>query len=182
MRFEDDGISPEMCRAAIESSEDPVLGVGETPLRLVTRVGVRLWCDDGDVACFAEGVGDVCAGVLVAWLWSLVAELIANGFKLVFDLLVSWVCGCRLLLVVVPLGRGRRLGLVWGTGLLWLTLFGRIVRLCYGAISFLAQTLMLRLLVVNVYSLQVFTETQIASCRCGTAEQDGALICWVISW
>ena len=72
MRFEHNSISPEMCRSAVESSEDPGFCVGETPLRLVTRVGVSLWCDDGDIVGFdvAEGVGNVCAGVLVAWWWA----------------------------------------------------------------------------------------------------------------
>ena len=68
MRFEHDSVSPEMRRPAIESSEDSSFGVGETPLRLVMRVGVSVWCDDVDTACFAEAVCDVCAGVLVAWL------------------------------------------------------------------------------------------------------------------
>lgn len=67
MSFEDDGISPEMCRSAVESSEDSILCVGETPLCLVSRVGVRVWCDDVDAVGFAEAVCDVCAGVLVAW-------------------------------------------------------------------------------------------------------------------
>ena len=70
MRFENNGVSPEMRRSAIESSEDPSLCVGETPLRLVSRVTVSVWCDDVDVGGFAEDVCDVCAGVLVAWWWA----------------------------------------------------------------------------------------------------------------
>jgi hypothetical protein len=65
--FENNSVSPEVRRAAIESSEDPGFGVGETPLRLVARVGAIVGRDDVDAGCFAEGVCDVCAGVLVAW-------------------------------------------------------------------------------------------------------------------
>lgn len=67
MSFEDNRVSPKMCRSTVQSGEDPVLRIGETPLRLVTRVGVSVWCDDVDTGCSAEAVCDVGAGVLVAW-------------------------------------------------------------------------------------------------------------------
>ena len=67
MRFEDNSVGPEVRRAAVESSEDPSFGVWKTPLRLVARVRVAVWRDDVDAGYFAEGVCDVCAGVLIAW-------------------------------------------------------------------------------------------------------------------
>ena len=67
MRLEDDGVGPETRRAAIEGSEDAALCVWKTPLRLVARVRVAVWRDDVDAGYFAEGVCDVCAGVLIAW-------------------------------------------------------------------------------------------------------------------
>lgn len=67
MRFEEDGVGPEMCCSAFEGCDDAGFCVGEGPLRLVAGVGVGVWCDDVDAACFVEGVGDVCSGVLVSW-------------------------------------------------------------------------------------------------------------------
>ena len=72
MRLEDDGVGPEMRRTAMEGGEYTALGVWETPLRLVARVGMLVWRDDVDAMCSAEAVCDVCAGVLVAWSWLLV--------------------------------------------------------------------------------------------------------------
>jgi hypothetical protein len=58
-----------MRRSTIQSIQNPSLCIRETPLRLVARVGVSLWCNDRDIVGFrvAESVCDVCAGVLVAW-------------------------------------------------------------------------------------------------------------------
>jgi hypothetical protein len=67
VRFEEDGVGPEVRCSGVESGEDAGFCVGEGPLCLVAGVGVGVWYDDVNAMCFAECVGDVRAGVLVAW-------------------------------------------------------------------------------------------------------------------
>jgi hypothetical protein len=68
MRVVDDGVGPEMGRASVKSGKNAALGVRERPVRLVAGVRGRERRYDVYAAVFAQGVSDVCAGVLVAYM------------------------------------------------------------------------------------------------------------------
>jgi hypothetical protein len=67
MRLEDDGVSPEVSRSAIESGKNASICVWERPMCLVAWIWRSMWRDDGDATCFAETVSDVCSRVLIAY-------------------------------------------------------------------------------------------------------------------
>jgi hypothetical protein len=57
-----------MGRASVKSGKNAALGVRERPVRLVAGVRGRERRYDVYAAVFAQGVSDVCAGVLVAYM------------------------------------------------------------------------------------------------------------------